>query len=182
MMAIRTLFGLTGHDPDARFLNPERAAGSVHSREDGVILLAPDFRREAGTSSAAGIRPIDILVADESPGERRLIEALVEELPVPVEVRWADSGERTLAHFGDGMCRSGQTPDLLLIDPVLPGLDGWEVIAQLRREGHCDGLRIAVMVPQPSDYMVRRCQELGIDIILEKPVTAKALERLIEGL
>jgi CheY-like chemotaxis protein len=182
-MAMRTLFGMTGRDPEARFLKPEPGLGNIHSREDGVIFLASDVRRETNEGGAEpGLRPIEILVADESPGERRLIETLAEELSVPVNLRWADSGERTLAHFSDGTCQTGHLPDLLLIDPVLPGLDGWEVISQLRRDGHGESLRVAVMVPQPSDYMVRRCQELGIEIILEKPVTAKALERLIEGL
>ncbi|MEO5336810.1 MAG: response regulator [Magnetospirillum sp. WYHS-4] len=180
MTTVRSLFSPLERERGARFLVAERDAGYACTGEGGVLTLAHDLRRDGSRQPVAGMRPIRVLLADESPGERRLIQAILDELPLAVDLAWADSGEGALAHFGNGgMNGFRHHPDVLLIDPVLPGLDGWEVIARLRRDDDLADLRIAVMAPQPSDYMVRRCRELGVDAILEKPVTGTALDILL---
>lgn len=177
MMTLRTQIRLMSIGRDAHYLVTGRDGGPAYEREDGLFTLGGDARRETMSEAGPGAAPrkVKVLLADESPGEHRLIRALLEELGGAVELHWADSGEKAMSHFEDGRTR----PDVLLIDPVLPGVDGWEVIGALRSDGRAEGLKVAVMAPQPSDYMLRRCAELKVDAILEKPVTPQALVRLL---
>ncbi len=52
-------------------------------------------------------------------------------------LRRAGYGVETAAHGGEALerLRSGNPPDLILLDMLLPVLDGWHVLEELRRAG-----------------------------------------------
>ena len=67
-----------------------------------------------------------ILVVDDSPVQRKLVGAMIE-CEEDTEVTYAASGEEALA----GM--AVRLPDLVLTDLLMPGLDGLELVAEVRR-------------------------------------------------
>jgi CheY-like chemotaxis protein/anti-sigma regulatory factor (Ser/Thr protein kinase) len=66
-------------------------------------------------------------------------------------------------------------PEVILLDIGLPGMDGYEVVSQLRKDDCCkDALIIAISgYGQPDDQ--RRSREAGFDMHLVKPVDYDAL-------
>jgi excisionase family DNA binding protein len=76
-------------------------------------------------SGPAGLRrrgPL-VLVVDDDPGLREYMRVNLE--LGGYAVREAENGERALAAIED------QAPDLVLLDVVMPGLDGWQLLRQL---------------------------------------------------
>ena len=69
---------------------------------------------------AAGPR---VLVVDDQPPNIRLLEAIL--TPRGYDVRAASSGEEASAHRGERV-------DLVLLDIVMPGMDGYEVCRGIR--------------------------------------------------
>ena len=67
-----------------------------------------------------------ILVVDDLPQNVRLLRAVLE--PRGYEVASADSGEEALERLGEGGV------DLVLLDVVMPGIDGYEVCRRLRAD------------------------------------------------
>jgi DNA-binding response OmpR family regulator len=66
--------------------------------------------------------------------------------------------------------------DLVLLDIVLPGVDGYELATRMRKQG----LRAPIIaVTGLEDDPVKR-QQCGIDGYLAKPVSMKALKALLE--
>jgi DNA-binding NarL/FixJ family response regulator len=69
-----------------------------------------------------------VVVVDDEPGLRRLLRLLLDR----------DGGFTVLAEAGDGIAAleavRAHDPDLLLLDLGLPGLDGLEVLEQLREQ------------------------------------------------
>jgi len=76
-------------------------------------------------SNPAGTRPTRILVADDDPTTATLLEQVLSSDGYRVEI--AASGEDALLRF------QLSTPDLVLLDVVMPGIDGIETCAQMRQ-------------------------------------------------
>jgi two-component system OmpR family response regulator len=70
----------------------------------------------------------------------------------------------------------GRAIDLVLMDIMLPGVDGYELAARLRREG----LRAPIVaVTSLADDPIKR-QQCGIDRYIAKPVSMKQLKAVLE--
>jgi CheY-like chemotaxis protein/anti-sigma regulatory factor (Ser/Thr protein kinase) len=69
--------------------------------------------------------------------------------------------------------------DLIMIDGDMPGMDGPETIAEIRRiDGHAARAPIVAVIEGDADQ-AQACRDAGADAILRKPVTAVALSRAL---
>ena len=69
-------------------------------------------------------------------------------------------------------------PEFVLLDIGLPGLDGFEVARQLRRE-HGDAMRIIAITAYGNDNDRRQSEEAGCDLHLVKPADPRFIESLL---
>lgn len=67
----------------------------------------------------------------------------------------------------------------LVVDQQMPDLTGIQTIARLRALGV--NLRVALITSSPSPELVRLAQELGADVVLEKPLDDDKLFRFVAG-
>jgi CheY-like chemotaxis protein len=81
------------------------------------------------------------------------------------------------ARTGMDICRS-QRVELVLLDIMLPDLDGYEV-ARLLRQEHGAGLRIVALSGLAGEEVHQRCLEAGFDYHLLKPVDPAFLKSLL---
>ena len=70
-------------------------------------------------------------------------------------------------------------PEAVLLDLGLPGMDGYELIAQLRGEPECAWARFIAISGYGQEDDRRRTMEAGFHHHLVKPVDLEALERLL---
>ena len=114
-----------------------------------------------------GIQGLKILVVDDSPANRRLLEETLS--------RWGalttliEGGEEGLAEIKNAGKR-GDPYRLILIDSRMPVMDGFEFVGRLRR---AQDVMPATVMMLPSDSRTRdwaRCQELGITGHIVKPI------------
>lgn len=95
------------------------------------------------TSDLAGTRPARILIADDDPTTATLLEQVLSSDGYRVEV--AASGEDALVRF------QLSAPDLVLLDVLMPGLDGIETCARMRQLDPHHDVPI-VMLTGTGDY------------------------------
>ena len=69
-----------------------------------------------------------VLVVDDDPTQRRLIQAVLEREGFAVS--HAESGDAAIAHL-----TSGAPADVILLDLVMPGMDGHETLKEVRARG-----------------------------------------------
>jgi putative two-component system response regulator len=106
-----------------------------------------------------------ILIVDDNPTNLVLMGALTQ----AVDPRPAATFEQPLAALD--WCRSA-TPDLVLLDFMMPDIDGHEFIRRFRLLPGCDDVPI-VMVTTADERPVRQAAlELGVSDFLVKPVDA----------
>jgi two-component system response regulator MtrA len=82
------------------------------------------------------------------------------------EVATAADGEKALA-----LLRAGPTPDLMVLDMLMPVLDGWHLLERLRREGPA----IAVLVATSTNLTAEWAADHGCRGFLRKPFDGEAL-------
>jgi adenylate cyclase len=104
--------------------------------------------------------PITILAVDDQPPNLRLLDAVLS--PRGYRVITASSGEQALV-----LLRSSGI-DLVLLDIVMPGIDGYEVCRRIRSEPATAFLPV-VMITASGDQEKTRAIEAGADDFVSKP-------------
>ncbi|CAN7534013.1 ATP-binding protein [Pseudoduganella sp. LjRoot289] len=108
-----------------------------------------------------------LLVADDLPENRRLLADMLE--PLGFEVAQAAHGQAVLE------LAARQRPDLILMDVVMPGMDGLEAVRRLRRDSAMHDVPvIAVSASAGADDRQRQF-DAGFDDSLPKPLDLDAL-------
>jgi CheY-like chemotaxis protein len=73
-------------------------------------------------------------------------------------------------------------PDAIILDIGLPGLDGWEVLAQLRSDSNTVGIRVLVLTAHAQPEMADRAAAGGADAFMTKPFRPNDLRESVEAL
>lgn len=88
----------------------------------------------------------------------------------------AASGEEALSTF------YRESPGAIILDLTLPGMDGWEVLHQLREDGALPGVPVIVASAHASPDLQRKAIELGCRAYLTKPFTLDELRRALASI
>jgi putative two-component system response regulator len=103
-----------------------------------------------------------VLIVDDNPDNLNVVG----ELLVPRHaVRVANGGARALQ-----LARMAPLPDLILLDVMMPGIDGFEVLRQLRDHPHTADIPVVLLTALDSDEDEERGLALGAADYLTKPV------------
>ena len=108
------------------------------------------------------IAPGTILIVDDSGVNRRLIQALLE--PQDYVTRTAASGEEALNAVADN------PPDLILLDVMMPGLDGRQVARVLKADPATANIPIIMVTAQGDREARLAALDAGAEDFLTKPV------------
>ncbi len=74
------------------------------------------------------------------------------------EVTAFSSGEEVLAAL-----REGTAPDAVLLDIVMPGVDGFEVLEAMQKEKLAQGAKVIVLSNQGQDSDIEKAKKFGAD-------------------
>ncbi|RZT12016.1 adenylate/guanylate cyclase family protein [Kribbella sp. VKM Ac-2569] len=107
-----------------------------------------------------------VLVVDDQPPNVRLLEAILS--PRGYDVLTSPSGEQALELIDAGDI------DLVLLDILMPGMDGYEVCRRIRDQVNTAYLPV-VMVTASGDEQKVKALEAGADDFLTKPVNQSEL-------
>ncbi|OLE97298.1 MAG: hypothetical protein AUG75_09945 [Cyanobacteria bacterium 13_1_20CM_4_61_6] len=131
--------------------------------ENAVILLVED-------------RADDIKVI-----QRALLKAAIYNPLIVVH-----DGEEALAYLdGNGKFSDRKLfplPDLILLDLKMPRLDGFEVLAEMRKRPALKAIRVIVLTSSEDIYDVNRAYELGASSFLVKPHEFENYTNLVQTL
>ncbi len=115
-----------------------------------------------------------ILILEDEPSTLTLLEDIV-----------ASAGHRvTGAKDGTAALKLARSdpPDLAVVDLIVPGLSGFQLISMLRRDGNFAGVPIVVVSGRSRDEDIRAALEAGANLFLSKPIDRDKLLAGIAGL
>jgi two-component system sensor histidine kinase/response regulator len=121
---------------------------------------------------AADLRGLSILVIDDNATNRRVLEETLRLWGA--QPTCVDSGPAGLAEL-ERTVGSSQRYAAVLLDAMMPGMDGFEVAACIKRDPRFVGLPVLLLTSADRKGDAARCRELGIAAYLVKPVKSKEL-------
>jgi len=108
-----------------------------------------------------------ILAVDDEPNIVRLIQVNLERHGYQVET--ANNGAQALAKIRQNR------PDLLVSDVMMPEMDGFELLASIRRDPNLMDLPVIMLTAKAQDKDVLEGYKTGADMYLTKPFNPQEL-------
>jgi DNA-binding response OmpR family regulator len=118
------------------------------------------------------VRPL-VLVADDDPDILTLVRFRLER--DGYEVLSAPDGEAALD------LAMARTPDLAVLDVMMPRLDGYEVTRRLREHGPTTTIPIILLTARVQEPDLERGFEAGADDYVTKPFSPQALGERVQA-
>ncbi len=112
-------------------------------------------------------RPKRVLIVDDEPNIVISLEFLMQQAGYDVHV--AHTGEEAVE-----LIRHLE-PDLVLLDIMLPGIDGFEICRWVRENPAWDHMKIIMLTAKGRDVDIAKGFALGADAYITKPFSTKDL-------
>ena len=122
---------------------------------------------------SSGGRSARLLLIEDSPADARYLREVFKEAKIRNHLHIVNDAEAALVHL------ASDTPDLILLDMHLPGMQGSDLIRTLRADARHAAVPIVVLAP--SELHAERLRDEGMDAhcCLLKPISARGLLELV---
>jgi two-component system, sensor histidine kinase and response regulator len=119
-------------------------------------------------------QPARVLIVDDEPHNRQLLEVML--APAGYLLQTAASGEEALAIVAQ------HPPDLILLDVMMPGMDGHEVTAAIKGNPATRNVPIIIVTALDEHQVRMRGLDAGAEDFLTKPVDRAELSARVRNL
>jgi len=117
------------------------------------------------------LRGVTVLVVEDNAESRETTQRMLEQLGAQVVT--AENGEQGLAAI------LSHVPDLVLVDLIMPVMDGYEFARRLRNDPKYRRVRLVALTGLREEPSVLKTWSLGFDGHLTKPVSMEGLDLLL---
>ena len=123
--------------------------------------MAPYFNQDLDLSKYS------VLAVDDIPLNLLLIQKML--CKFNFKFRTASNGQQALDAVAE------EKPDLILLDLMMPGIDGFEVIRRLRADAATENIRIVILSALNSNEDIVKGFNLGANDFITKPIIMEKL-------
>jgi DNA-binding response OmpR family regulator len=119
-----------------------------------------------------------VLVGDDDVHDRYFLERGFKEVCPNTRVDFVQNGEAVMRYLED---TSHPLPALLIVDSMMPKIDGFAVLTWLRSKEKFDGVPVVMFSGNGYGKNIEKALELGAAEFVKKPDEVFELKKLIEG-
>ena len=127
-----------------------------------------------------------ILVADDDPDDRLLIEDALTETNLAKSLYFVENGEELMDYLlvqnKYNELSTCPRPDLILLDLNMPRKDGREALKEIKANLQLRSIPIVVLTTSKAEEDIFRTYELGVNSFISKPVSYEELVELVRKL
>jgi CheY-like chemotaxis protein len=130
-----------------------------------------------------GVRPADVLLVEDNPGDVRLTREAFEMGDVDVDLHVVEDGDEALdfLYAGDGYADRPR-PDLVLLDLNLPKRDGREVLDEAKTDEDLAPIPIVILTTSEARQDVLATYGRHANCFVTKPVDLDDFLDVVRGL
>jgi len=114
-----------------------------------------------------------ILVVDDDPDFLDIVTKILQNVP-DVEIKTTSSG------FDAGVLVAEWYPDLILLDFIIPDLDGFEVTRKIRRNPRLKKIPIIAVTSISDPAELEKVKTSGVDTLVTKPIESESFLKKID--
>lgn len=159
-------------------LKPVRAAQLRQVISRVLSIPAPAASKEVGHAAASAPegQVLKVLLAEDNRTNQLVVTKMLKD--APLEIAIAQNGLEAVQLFRQ------DRPDIVLMDMMMPEMDGIEATAEMRRieveSGSTSKCPIVALTANALQSHEEKCLLAGMDDFLSKPINKKALTRTIQ--
>lgn len=128
------------------------------------------------------VRPLRILVVDDSPSDVRLIREALKETSVNVTLIIARDGVEATDYLQKTLLGEFRRPDLIILDLNLPRKSGREVLAEVKSDVRLKQIPVIVMTSSSANEDVTYAYNLNANSYITKPADLTEYLRVVRAL
>jgi two-component system, chemotaxis family, response regulator Rcp1 len=126
------------------------------------------------------IRPIDILLVDDSPGDVRLAVEALKESRILNKIFVARDGVEAIAFLKkEGKFAGMPRPDVIFLDLNMPRKDGREVLGEIKDDPEFRRIPVVVLTISSSDEDIMKAYNLHANCYITKPVNLDQFNKVV---
>lgn len=130
-----------------------------------------------------GVRPIEILLVEDAPGDVRWTVEALKEGKFHNNLSVVGDGEEALAFLRrDGKYARAPRPDLILLDLNLPIKDGREVLAEIKADQNLKDIPIIILTMSMNETDVLDSYNMQASCYITKPVSAQRFVEVVRSI
>ncbi len=131
-------------------------------------------------------KPVTILIAEDDPDDRMLLQDAFTESKLANELRFVEDGEQLLAYLrreGEYAEPGGAPfPGMILLDLNMPKMDGREALEIMKADPALKYIPVIVLTTSAAEEDIFRTYGLGVSSFISKPVTFEGLVDVVKVL
>jgi two-component system, chemotaxis family, response regulator Rcp1 len=117
------------------------------------------------------IKPLEILLVEDNPGDVRLTREAMKEGKVPNQLNVVMDGVEAMAYLRtEGKYKDATRPDLVLLDLNLPKKNGREVLQEIKEDPDLKRIPVVVLTISKNEQDILRSYDLHANCYITKPV------------
>ncbi len=129
------------------------------------------------------VRPVDILLVEDNPGDVRLTKEALRDAKVLNEIFVAKDGVEAMEFLHrKGRFSQAPLPDMILLDLNLPRKDGREVLAEIKQDPNLKHIPVVVLTTSKADEDIIKTYNLHANAYITKPVDLNRFAEIIHVL
>jgi CheY-like chemotaxis protein len=126
------------------------------------------------------LRPIDILLVEDDPGDVLLTKEAFSYHKVRNALSVVNDGEQALAFLRkEGPYADAPRPDLILLDLNLPRVDGFEVLREVKDDPELRVIPVVILTTSEAEQDILRGYNLHANAYITKPVDFDQFTRVV---
>jgi CheY-like chemotaxis protein len=128
-------------------------------------------------------RNLDVLLIEDNPVQILLLREILAESGVALDLRVIEDGEAALAALrGLNGDESAARPDLIMLDLNLPGMDGRQILKEIKEDRELQLIPVIVLSTSRAEEDIRQCYRLRANCYIVKPVDLDEFIKVIRAI
>jgi two-component system, chemotaxis family, response regulator Rcp1 len=129
------------------------------------------------------VRPIEVLLVEDNPGDIRLTKEALKEAKVLNTLTVVQDGVEALTCLRrQGQYANAKRPDLILLDLNLPKKDGREVLAEIKNDEALKFIPVVILTTSQDEQDVLKSYGLHANCYITKPVELEQFISVVKAI
>jgi len=129
------------------------------------------------------MKPINVLLVEDNPGDILLAHVAFEKSKFPVNIAIAMDGEEALDFlYKKGKFAEASTPDLVLLDLNLPAKSGSEILADIKNDDELKVIPVIILTTSQAEWDIIRCYQLHANCFVNKPFGFESFDKVVASI
>lgn len=127
-------------------------------------------------------RLVQILLVEDNPADARLTQEAIRDTEFRYQLHLAEDGEEAMEFLHqEGEFADVPRPDLILLDLNLPGMDGREVLAEIKSDEDLGSIPIVVLTTSTAQQDLLYSYGLRANSYVNKPIDRDRFNDMIKS-